>query len=231
MKYSKRLYLEQLYPLQDGVMKLVNISRLPFFLTGGTAISRFYFQHRFSDDLDYFLNDSPDYKRYVQEFENLLHTSNFEVDESQTVTSESHHRFIVFRNQVQLKIDLVNDIAFRVGTFWHDVNFGFIDCWENILSNKISAIYRFAPKDIADIHEICLHKKFSWPEVIDQARKKDIGISADFVAEIIMDFPIARMADVIWNKEYAPDMFQNNLSRIATDILKGADNSLCTQER
>lgn len=207
-------------------MKLVKSSRLPFFLTGGTALARFYFEHRFSDDLDYFLNDSPDYKKHVREFQDLLQKSGLELDESQTVTSESHHRFIVCKDEVELKIDLVNDIAFRVGTAWYDPNFGFIDCWENILSNKISAIYRFAPKDIVDIHEICMHKEFSWPAVLEQAKKKDMGISAPFVAEIIRAFPVMRMTDVIWNKEYDSDVFQNHLAQIAADILTGAENSL-----
>lgn len=207
-------------------MKLVNASRLPFFLTGGTALARFYFEHRFSDDLDYFLNDSPDYEKYVREFKSLLLKSDLQLDESQAVTSKSHHRFIVFKDGFELKIDLVNDIAFRIGTAWYNQDFGLIDCWENILSNKISAIYRFAPKDIVDIHEICMHKEFSWPEVIEQAKKKEMGISAPFVAEIIRDFPVIRMTDVVWNKEYDSGVFQNNLARIAADILRGADNSL-----
>lgn len=55
-------YTEKLYPLQDGVMKIVKDLQLPFYLTGGTALSRFYYHHRYSDDLDYFVNNrKPEY--------------------------------------------------------------------------------------------------------------------------------------------------------------------------
>ncbi|MBW7858763.1 MAG: nucleotidyl transferase AbiEii/AbiGii toxin family protein [Leptonema sp. (in: Bacteria)] len=36
-------------------MKCVSDLKLPFFLTGGTALSRFYLNHRYSDDLDFSL--------------------------------------------------------------------------------------------------------------------------------------------------------------------------------
>jgi len=37
-----------LYPLQDGVLRIVQGLALPFYLTGGTALSRHYFAHRHS---------------------------------------------------------------------------------------------------------------------------------------------------------------------------------------
>lgn len=49
-------YNNVLYPLQDKVFPLFNDT--PFYLTGGTALSRGYFNHRYSDDLDYQLIDS-----------------------------------------------------------------------------------------------------------------------------------------------------------------------------
>lgn len=50
-------YKESLYPFQDRILKSVESLLLPFYLTGGTALSRFYFKHRFSDDLDLFVNN------------------------------------------------------------------------------------------------------------------------------------------------------------------------------
>ena len=61
-------YKGKLYPIQDGVFKIVRDLNLPFYLTGGTALSRFYFDHRYSDDLDFFVNDDPDFKAYVKSF-------------------------------------------------------------------------------------------------------------------------------------------------------------------
>ncbi|MFH1146292.1 MAG: nucleotidyl transferase AbiEii/AbiGii toxin family protein [Pseudomonadota bacterium] len=38
---------------------------LPFYLTGGTALSRHYFAHRYSDNLDLFVNKDPDFNVYT----------------------------------------------------------------------------------------------------------------------------------------------------------------------
>ena len=44
-----------LYHVQDLVLNTLNkIKKFPFVLSGGTALSRFYFHHRFSEDLDFF---------------------------------------------------------------------------------------------------------------------------------------------------------------------------------
>jgi predicted nucleotidyltransferase component of viral defense system len=37
-----------------------------FYLTGGTALSREYLHHRFSDDLDFFINASETFKDQVE---------------------------------------------------------------------------------------------------------------------------------------------------------------------
>lgn len=46
-------YTNILYPLQDKVLKIIERANSPFYLTGGTALSRFYYPIRFSDDLDF----------------------------------------------------------------------------------------------------------------------------------------------------------------------------------
>ena len=43
-------YFDTLYPLQDRVLNIVKKLDTGFYLTGGTASSRGYLQHRFSDD-------------------------------------------------------------------------------------------------------------------------------------------------------------------------------------
>ena len=47
-------YEANLYKLQDGVLNVVKNSNAPFYLTGGTALSRAYYNHRYSDDLDFY---------------------------------------------------------------------------------------------------------------------------------------------------------------------------------
>jgi hypothetical protein len=41
-----------------------------------------------------------------------------------------------------------------------------------MLSNKLTALFRFAAKDVADIREIALHEKVDWRLAINDAGKK-----------------------------------------------------------
>jgi len=63
-------YFKQLYPFQDQVLKIIRKVETGFYLTGGTAASRGYLQHRFSDGLDFFINDDDRFGLWV---ERLIH--------------------------------------------------------------------------------------------------------------------------------------------------------------
>jgi hypothetical protein len=47
-------------------MKIIQRQEVDFYLTGGTALSRCYLNHRYSDDLDFFINQAPDFKKQAQ---------------------------------------------------------------------------------------------------------------------------------------------------------------------
>ena len=51
-------HYQKMYTLQDQVLETVFTTESEFYLTGGTCLSRFYQAKRFSDDLDFFSNDS-----------------------------------------------------------------------------------------------------------------------------------------------------------------------------
>lgn len=44
-------YEKLLYPLQDEIFTLIQTER--FYLSGGTCLSRFYYNHRYSEELDF----------------------------------------------------------------------------------------------------------------------------------------------------------------------------------
>jgi hypothetical protein len=46
MKDSENFYMTDLYPFQDGVIRILRTLGTPFFLTGGTALARAYLGHR-----------------------------------------------------------------------------------------------------------------------------------------------------------------------------------------
>ena len=65
MTSLSQYYEESLYPLQNGVLRAVRNCKTRFYLTGGTALSRAYYHHRYSDDLDFFVNADPDFDEQV----------------------------------------------------------------------------------------------------------------------------------------------------------------------
>ena len=54
---DRTFYFEILYPFQDRVLQMSSGLETGFYLSGGTAASRGYLDHRFSDDLDLFVDD------------------------------------------------------------------------------------------------------------------------------------------------------------------------------
>lgn len=58
-------YEQRLYPLQDAVLSAIQAAGTPLYLTGGTALARGWTGHRYSDDLDLFVNDDPAFPLYA----------------------------------------------------------------------------------------------------------------------------------------------------------------------
>lgn len=54
-------FLNVLYPLQDEVLSVASSLESGLYLSDGTALSRGYLQHRFSEDLDFFADDARDF--------------------------------------------------------------------------------------------------------------------------------------------------------------------------
>ncbi|MBS1681024.1 MAG: nucleotidyl transferase AbiEii/AbiGii toxin family protein [Bacteroidetes bacterium] len=58
-------YSDKLYPLQDEILRIVESVNSIFYMTGGTVLSRAYLHHRYSDDLDFFVNQKSDFLKEV----------------------------------------------------------------------------------------------------------------------------------------------------------------------
>ena len=142
----------KLYQLQLSFLSWLNKLDLPFYLTGGTAISRFYLNHRYSDDLDFFTNATPNFSKYINKVNNKI-SSRFNVNVSDELFTEDFCRFFITDNEVSLKIEFVNDVEYRAGKPIA-TSYGLVDTIDNILANKIAAITgRDEPKDVFDIIE------------------------------------------------------------------------------
>ena len=137
-------------------------------------------------------------------------------------TMKIHHKDF----SMGLKIDFVNDIEAHFGEIRETDFFYRTDSIRNILSNKLSASTRFAGKDMVDIREICLHEKFSWGEIFEEVRQKEIGLDPDTVSQIIEGTPRSAFDRIKWITKPSWERFQKDIKTISRDMLKLGENSL-----
>lgn len=129
--------------------------------------------------------------------------------------------------ECELKVDIVNDSAEHVGDCVTVPRLGRVDSIANILSNKLTALYRYEGKDIADILEICRHETFVWSEALVHARNKESGIDAAAIAEIIATVPENELHGLAWTIEPDYEQLKRDAMLVSREILAGQDNSLC----
>lgn len=181
---------KRLYALQDEVLKSVFSVEQEFYLTGGTCLSRFYVEKRYSDDLDFFTNQS---SRYAFALKNIKQALQAKFDTRIEVESKDFARY---RVDGLLQIDFVNDIAFRYKDVVVDERGFLIDNIENILSNKLTAVVgRDNPKDIFDIYLISKYYKVNWRDIVDVAHKK-AGFSDEELIIRLKSFPKELLSEI-----------------------------------
>ena len=126
---QKDYYFNVFYPFQDSVLGIVRELETEFYLTGGTAASRGYLQHRFSDDLDFFVNDDPRFALWSERIVQALSDQGL----WRTEISLREERFIrlnLVREEDSLEIELVDDVPAHVGKIRQDSTLGRLDSAE-----------------------------------------------------------------------------------------------------
>ena len=195
---DKDHYFQLLYPLQDVVLAKINRLQTGFYLSGGTAASRGYLQHRFSDDLDFFVNDDEDFKLWS---ERMIQAMNQPVEWHLEVI-QKEERFVrldLTQEGVRLKLELVNDVPAHVGAIVEHPVLGRIDSAENILANKLTALLdREEPKDLADVWGFCSQMGLSLKEALSGARSKAAGIFPVDLARVLLNTCDEDLAIVHW---------------------------------
>jgi predicted nucleotidyltransferase component of viral defense system len=208
---------QKLYGLQDEVLKVVFETENEFYLTGGTSLSRFYVEKRYSDDLNFFTNQSPGYSFAIKNIKKALQNS-FEV-----ISEVESKDFTRFKIDNLLQVDFMNDIAFRYKEpIINEKNY-LLDTVENILSNKITAVIgRDNPKDVFDIYLIWKNYEIDWKEILESAHQK-AGFSDEELIIRLKSFPKELLKEIkIIDKTFL-DSFDTDFKTIIDDIDKVLD--------
>jgi len=207
------------------VLNILSRSGTDFFLTGGTALSRGYYNHRYSDDLDFFLDRSQTYDEQLDKVLAMLSENGYSWDTtSGFIRAENFTTIGIKKDSSILKLDFVNDLVPHFGGIVKTDLFIRTDSIRNILSNKLSAVFRYAAKDIADIREIALHEVIDWTSIIQEARQKEAGLDLTYVSEILQSIPINEFNSIAWVEKPDWDKFKDDINHIIFDMLNGNNN-------
>ena len=175
-----------LYPFQDEALAVAARVETGFYLTGGTALGRIHLRHRYSEDLDLFVNDDDRFQAWA---DRLLEAWRAEAGWQLTVQRRDP-RFVrasLSRDDVPLKIEFVNDVRGRVGTPVRHAGCGLVDTMENILANKVTALLdREEPRDLADVWGLCRRGGLVLRDALVGASSKAVGVFAADVARALL---------------------------------------------
>lgn len=126
------------------------------------------------------------------------------------------------KSETLLKLDFVNDLVPHFGEIQKTPLFDRTDSIRNILSNKLTALFRYAGKDVADIREIALHESINWVEIIREAREKETGLEIPVVCEILKGMPQEEFELINWTQNPGWDLFCGDIERIVFDMISCA---------
>jgi hypothetical protein len=222
LRVTDPFYTQKLYPFQDDVLHIIARLDTGFYLTGGTAASRGYLHHRYTDDLDFFVNDEPEFNLWVDRVIQALNAT-----EGWALEIVSRYdrfaRLNLIRPDLALKLELINDVPSHVGQVTTHPVLGKLDSAENILANKLTALMaREEPKDLADVWGFCCQMKLSLPRAITDAQSKAAGIFPADLSRVLLgaseeDFRLIRWIDPPAVDDFIRDLHQLGESLILVD--------------
>lgn len=215
---EKKIDYNSLYSLQDEILSLVSKTDTAFYLTGGTALHRFYYGARYSDDLDFFVTQGDNFSEDVKEIIETIDNHDYKVVGD--VKSRDFYRIIV---DDRLQIDFVNDRVYRHKKS-NIINKVRVDNKINILTNKISTIInRDEEKDVFDLFCFCYNEEFSWKEMFEIANKKAYIDKEIFLYRLSI-FPLEWLQRI--KKIKSIEITKETIGKVYNDILNDKDNSL-----
>jgi hypothetical protein len=212
-------YFDILYPFQNRVLQIIRHVDTGFYLTGGTAASRGYLNHRFSDDLDFFVNDDDNFSLWVDRIiQSINHQAGW-----QCIVLLKEDRFArvnLIEDNVLLKLEWVNDVPARAGVPKEHPILGWLDTPENILANKVTALLdREEPKDFADIWGFCCKMKLSLPDALKNADSKAAGVFPADLARLLCTVTEADWEAVRWINLPSKDEYLTQLIALGENLI------------
>lgn len=167
-----QFYYQELYPLQDKVFEIATVYDDKLYLTGGTALSRFYFNHRLSEDLDFFTTTA-DLRYIANDLAGRLNDAGFVIEIE--ALEIYFARFYIVNPDYRLKVEFVREYNLT-GALTKTAKGIFVNDLNDIGANKITAFEdRTEIKDVIDLYY--LTQKVSLENLFVLADKKRMPVA------------------------------------------------------
>ena len=204
--------------LQRDFLSLFFQGAPPFFLTGGTALSAFYFQHRYSEDLDLFTLDKDVFDRvslYVADTASRLTASVASLQ-----IAPQFHRYRLSRQGESVIVDFVREVVPQVSKDKNNFDGIVVDTLEEITVNKIcTVIGRAEIKDYIDLYFLA-RAGYPLENYIELAQRKDAGVSQAMLAYLLSEFKLSTVPSYMIapiSLEDVREYFQSLAKKLAVD--------------
>ncbi len=176
--------MDILTPFQKAVLKRIGDSTLAasFFLTGGTALSAFYLQHRYSEDFDFFTDEPEQVPQVLSVLEEIAADLGIRVE----IRRQFKTFLEVFLHGQQgeiIKCDFAQNAPYRLQPKVRSEEFGiFLDNALDVSCNKLSALFdRSEAKDFVDVFFI-VRELFPFADLLKNAKQKHVGLDDYWLA-------------------------------------------------
>lgn len=155
--------------------------RETFFLTGGTALSAFYLEHRLSEDMDFFTEEEGQVPRVTTMLEEIASKLGGQLEIRRSF--RSYLEFLITRGEETLRCDFAMDSPYRLKEkIFREEHGIYIDNVLDISCNKLSALYdRSDPKDFVDVYFID-REIIPFEELLEEAKRKHVGLDDYWLA-------------------------------------------------
>lgn len=205
-----------LYALQDWVLACLKPGQHGFYLSGGTALAGGYYGHRYSEDLDFFVNDASEFELWRDRCLDLLQRAGAAQGwRLEILLREARFGRAVLHGALPLKLEFINDVPFRVGQPWEHPELGRLDTKENILANKVSALVdREEPKDLADLYWLCCRDGLDLLPALEHASGKTAGLFPPMLAKALQTTLDQGLPRIWWQTEPDMDELKRGIERL-----------------
>lgn len=148
-----------------------------FWLTGGTALSEFYLQHRYSEDMDFFTNREENFNLYMRELQTRANREGIKFERRHPEEMKTFFGAWAYVDGEKVKLDFAVDSPYKFKRPEMSETYGIqVQNPVDLSCEKVAALFgRAAPRDFIDVYFIH-NNLYNLDSLIPWAKDTDSGM-------------------------------------------------------